>query len=340
MVRKRVFELVVCPATRQNPRNSEADIIELKDGSLLLAYTDFYNYSLHDMSPARISGKISVDYGRTWSEPFTIQENIGTENVMESNLLRLKSGEIALFFCCKNSEVDCKPYMRKSFDEGKSWSELLSIAKFHSGYFTLNNDRAVQLSSGRLLLPSAMTSNAWAFPEFVSVCFYSDDNGRTWFRGKGCVSLPDSLGGAQEPGVVELNDGRILMWLRNSLGFIYKSYSEDGGETWGSPKSMNLVSPCSAQNIKRDPRTDNLVLAWNNTAGSKRNPLTIAVSRDEGETWKKVRNIETDDSFGYSYPSLAFIKDLILLTYYVEDERNLLVHLKLKVIPADWLHKK
>jgi Neuraminidase (sialidase) len=337
---KRVFETVVCPATRQNPRNSEADIIELRDGRLLLAYTDFYNYSLHDMSPARISGKTSADFGKTWSEPFTIQENIGTESVMESDLLRLKSGEIVLFFCCKNSEADCKPYMRKSFDEGKSWSELLAIAKFHSGYFTVNNDRAVQLSSGRLLLPSATTINAWAFNEFVSVCFFSDDNGRTWFRSKDCVSLPNSLGGAQEPGVVELKDGRILMWLRSSFGFMYRSYSEDGGETWGSPESMNVVSPRSAQNIKRDPSTGNLVLVWNNTTGSRRNPLTMAVSRDEGETWKNVKNIEIDDRFSYSYPSLTFIKDLILLTYYVEDEKDLLVHLKLKAIPVDWLYKK
>lgn len=292
------------------------------------------------MSPARISGRVSADFGKTWSEPFTIQENIGMENVMESDLLRLRSGEIALFFCCTNSEIDCKPYVRKSFDEGKSWSEPLPIAKFHNGYFTLNNDRAVQLSSGRLLLPSAMTPNVWAFAQFVSVCFFSDDNGRTWFRSKGQVSLPNSLGGAQEPGVVELKDGRILMWLRNSLGFIYKSYSEDGGETWGPPESMSLVSPCSAQNIKRDPNTDNLVLVWNNTIGSRRNPLAMAMSKDEGETWENLKNIETDNRFSYSYPSLTFIKDLILLTYYLDDEKNLLVHLKLKAIPVQWIYKK
>lgn len=112
---------------------------------------------------------------------------------MESDLLRLRSGEIALFFCVKNSEADCKPYMRKSFDEGKSWSEPAPIAKPYAGYYTLNNDRAIQLSSGRLLLPSAMTPNVWAFPQLVSLCFYSDDNCRTWFRSKNVVSLPSSV---------------------------------------------------------------------------------------------------------------------------------------------------
>jgi hypothetical protein len=52
---KNPVELIVCPATNGNPRNSEADIIELKDGKLLLAYTDFYHRAGHDVSPARIS---------------------------------------------------------------------------------------------------------------------------------------------------------------------------------------------------------------------------------------------------------------------------------------------
>jgi Neuraminidase (sialidase) len=315
-------------------------VLELRDGRLLLAYTDFYYCSSHDMSPARISGKFSADLGKTWSEPFTIQENIGRENVMEADLLRLKSGEIALFFCVKNSEADCKPFMRKSLDEGKSWGEPVPIAKFHHGYFALTNDRAVQLSNGRLLLPSAMTENVWAFPQLVSLCFYSDDNGRTWFRSKGAVSLPSSAEGADEPGVVELKNGRVLMWFRNRLGYIYKSYSEDGGETWGSPRSMKIVSPSSPQNIKRDPRTGCLLLVWNNTRDLRRSPLTVAVSRDEGETWGNLKDIEDDKRYNYSYPSMTFVKDMVLLTYYVHEAKDSVMHLKLKMVPSDWLYEE
>jgi len=63
-----MYEIIVCPATKDNPRNSEADIIELKNRNLLLAYTDFYAGSSSDFSPARISGKISEDKGRSWSD--------------------------------------------------------------------------------------------------------------------------------------------------------------------------------------------------------------------------------------------------------------------------------
>ncbi|MGI6419651.1 MAG: hypothetical protein ACOX1P_28780 [Thermoguttaceae bacterium] len=37
-----VFRLTVAPATARNPRNSESDIIELRDGRLLLGWTEFY----------------------------------------------------------------------------------------------------------------------------------------------------------------------------------------------------------------------------------------------------------------------------------------------------------
>jgi len=343
----RIYEIMVCPATRENPRNTEADIIELRDGSLLLAYTDFYYYSGHDMAPARISGKISSDRGRSWSPPFTIQENVGVENVMEGNLLRLQSGEIALFYLRKDSEADCRPYMRKSFDEGKSWEEAVSMAKFFPGYYTINNSRVIQLSNGRLLAPVAYTPNVWIISNLTSFCLYSDDNGRTWFnphalrtyiQGRTEVSLPNAT--AEEPGLVELKDGRVLMILRTNLGYVYKAYSRDGGLTWTEPESMGLVSPRAPATIKRIPTTGDLLMIWNNTLGPRRIPLTAAISKDEGEKWENFRNIETDDRYTYAYTSVTFVREAALLTYYVYDEKAKLISLKLKIIPIQWFYEK
>ena len=329
---REIYETIVCPATKENPRNTEADIIELTDGRLLLGYTEFYHYAGHDMSPARISGKISKDHGRTWGDPFTIQENIGVENVMETDFLRLKTGEIALFFCVKNSEADCHPYMKKSYDEAETWSEMVPIAKFCKRYFTLNNDRAIQLSTGRILLPAAYTPNVWAWPQLVSLCFYSDDNGRTWYRSQGEVSLM-SNSTAEEPGIIELRDGRIMMWMRTSLGHVYRAYSSDGGETWSKAESMGIVSPQSPQSIKRIPNSGDLLMVWNNTPGPRRVPLTAVVSRDEGESWENMKDLETDEKQTYAYTSITFIKDEVFLTYYC-DHRSL----KLKILPIDWLY--
>ncbi len=342
-----IYEIMVCPATRENPRNSEADILELRDGSLLLAYTDFYCYSGHDMAPARISGRISSDRGRSWSPPFTIQENIGAENVMEGNLLRLQSGEISFFFLRKDSEADCRPYMRKSFDEGKSWEEAVPMAKFFPGYYTINNSRVIQLSNGRLLVPVAYTPNVWIMSNLTSFCLYSDDNGRTWFnpqalrtyiQGRTEVSLPNAT--AEEPGLVELKDGRVLMILRTNLGYVYKAYSRDGGLTWTEPESTGLVSPRAPATIKRIPTTGDLLMIWNNTPSPRRVPLTAAISKGEGEKWENFRNLETDERYTYAYTSVTFVGEEALLTYYVYDEKTRLISLKLKIIPIQWFYEK
>lgn len=330
MVESEMVEVIVCPAVEKNPRNSEADIIELKDGRLLLGYTEFYHGSGTDFSPARIAGKVSGDKGRTWSEPYTIQENVGAQNVMETDFLRLETGEIAFFFCVKNSEADCHPYMRKTYDEGETWTDMVPVAKFYPGYFCLNNDRAVQLSNHRILLPASYGTNVWINPTWVSLCFYSDDNGRTWFKGEE-VRIPNVE--ADEPGVIELKDGRVMMWIRTDAGYIYRAYSEDKGETWSKPESMGLRSPSSPQTIKRIPSTDALLLVWNNTPGPRRVPLTAAVSYDDGETWVNLKNLETDERYTYAYTSITFVGEEALLTYWVSGGG---ISLKLRIIPVEW----
>jgi sialidase-1 len=292
------------------------------------------------MSPARISGKMSENLGKKWSESFTVQENIGKENVMEADMLRLKSKAILFFFCAKNSETECVPHVKKSLDEGETWTQPLAIDRYFGGYVTLNNDRAIQLSNGRIILPAAVTPNVYAYPQLESFCFFSDDDGRTWFRSKNLLSMPTSWQGADEPGIVELKDGTVMMWFRTTLGHIYKSYSEDDGESWSKPASMKVVSPCSPQIIKRIPGTSDLLLVWNNTTGPRRSPLTVAVSNDEGRTWKHQKNLETDEKYGYAYPSVTFVKDLVLITYFVYDENTSRAPLKLKIVSKDWLYGK
>ena len=82
------------PVGPNNPRNSEAAIIPLQDGSLLLGWTEFYAGSGADHGPARISGKRSRDAGRTWGDKYTLVENDGGCNVMEVNFLRLETAAL------------------------------------------------------------------------------------------------------------------------------------------------------------------------------------------------------------------------------------------------------
>jgi hypothetical protein len=139
------------------------------------------------------------------------------------------------------------------------------------------------------------------------VC-YSDDEGRTWqscvnAQGRGFMMgyFKDGHLGhltCEEPVVAELKDGRILCFMRSTCGRILKSYSSDGGHNWTKVQLTDLAMSSSPAMLKRLPKTDDLVMVWNQMSadeikrGYRRGRLTIAISRDDGQTWIHRRNLE------------------------------------------------
>ncbi|MCC6488217.1 MAG: exo-alpha-sialidase [Candidatus Hydrogenedentes bacterium] len=319
------YHIVVAPVGQDNPRNSEAAIVPLKDGTLLLGWTEFYAGDAADHGPARISAKISADTGRTWGEKFTLIENDGGCNVMEVNFLRLKDGKLALFYCQKNSEsADCRVMMRTSSDDGKTWGTAKLISP-EGRYTGLTNGRCIRLASGRILL------EAWEGG--FSYCYLSDDEGETW-RESQRLKPGD---GSWEPAAIELKDGRVLMLMRTQLGGQYQSLSSDGGETWTEPVASALVGTAAPVSISRIPTTGDLLAIWNHNPGaSSRNPLTAAISKDEGATWERFRNIEDGPGDAWAYPAVTWVNGQALLTYFNYTGG---LSLQLKILPATWFYE-
>ncbi len=315
----------VAPVGPNNPRNSEAAIIPLKDGSLLLGWTEFYAARGEDHGPARLSGTISKDGGRTWGDKYTLVENDGGCNVMEVNFLRLKNGALALFHCQKNTEsTDCRVMMRTSTDEGKTWSaaKQLSPAAKYTG---LTNGRCIRLKTGRILL------EAWEGG--TSYCYLSDDDGATW---RESARVKPAAGDCYEPACIELKDGRVLMLMRTGLGGQYESFSTDGGETWSTPAPTPLEGTAAPVSISRVPTTGDLLAIWNHNPGAaKRNPLTAAISQDEGKTWTHLRNIEEGPQDAWAYPAVTWLEGKALVTYFNYDGG---LSLQLRILPAEWFY--
>lgn len=305
-----VLERILAPASSSSIRKTEASIVELKDGRLLLAYTDFYTVSPRDDAPARILGKHSSDGGDTWSAPFVLVENTARQNVMSVSLLRLASGELAMTYMFKNSHEragetdpegpDCAVLFRISRDEGKTFSTPVTITPRRS-FWVMNNDRLVQLASGRLLAPCQRLDNWPMVRHSLTQVLYSDDRGRTW-NGSQLVDIRANNDGADEPGVVELKDGRVLMYFRTDLGRIYQAFSSDHGVTWTTPEPMRLAAPVSPAIVKRIPATGDLLIVWNHTLPHRRGghtdrfPLSAGVSRDEGQLGRFATWTRTCDS--------------------------------------------
>ncbi len=325
-----------------NPRNSEGDFVTLKDGSILFVYTRFTGNTSSDFGGADLASRISYDKGKTWTKDDRIVlKNEGKMNTMSVSLLRLRSGKIALFYARKNSIADCMPLMRTSSDEGKTWSEPTVCIQDEVGYYVLNNNRVIQLPSGRLLMPVALHNSSVnpdasihelekSFNNYGKIfCYYSDDEGRSWKR-SAQVAVPEKVM-AQEPGVVELANGNILMFIRTDAGVQYYATSEDNGESWNNIRPSSLVSPVSPASIVRLPKSKTLFAVWNNNdqkeeaRKGKRTPLTIATSKDNGKTWTGLTDIETDPKGSYCYTAILFTKNEVLLSYFDWHTRGVFV---------------
>lgn len=317
---KKVLQL---PPGPDNPRNSECAFVTLRDGSILMVYSHFYGKSSSDYAAANLSSRRSRDGGVTWTTADSIVvPNEGGMNVMSVSLLRLAGGRIALFYARKNAHADCIPMVRYSDDEAVTWSEPKPCITDEPGYYVLNNDRVIQLADGRLLMPVSRhqtPTQPWQARGRI-FCYLSDDEGKTWNRGAE-IPNPDTVM-TQEPGVVELRDGRIMMFMRTDAGVQYLSYSSNKGMTWSPAQRSKIPSPVSPASIKRIPGSKTLVMLWNLNDGSdpelkgKRTPLAVAISRNEGRTWIKPQMLETDRDGWYCYTALHFTPQGHLLAGY------------------------
>jgi len=302
-----------------NPRNSEGDFVTLKDGRILYVYSHYTGNSSDDHASAFLAGRFSSDKGKTWTgKDVKILDREGKMNVMSVSLLRLQNGEIAFFYLRKNSTTDCIPMLRLSQDEAKTWSEPVRCIPDKEGYFVLNNNRVIQLKNGRIMLAVAMHGIP-GDPEFHRVgrlwSYFSDDNGRTWKAGEE-VPNPGNIV-TQEPGLIELKNGDIMMYVRTTANVQYFSFSKDRGLTWSPVEAGNLKSPCSPATIARIPSTGDLLVVWNdNGVDQKRTPLNIAISRDEGKSWIKNKVLENDPKGSYCYTAIHFTGKDILVGYF------------------------
>jgi sialidase-1 len=320
--------------TGDNPRNSEGAFATLSSGRVIFLYTQFYG-GARDNSPARIAAIHSDDGGSTWSAPSVVIENAGRENVMSVSLVRLASGRLALFYVLKNDLSDCRPRLRLSSDEAQTWSEP-KVVIAAPGYYVLNNDRVVQLRSGRLVVPVAYHRmngpDAGNYNSFdrraVAIWYLSDNDGETWREADDWWAIPVRSGtGLQEPGVVELADGRLFCWARTDQGMQYGMMSEDGGNTWSTPAPTTLSSPVSPASIKRLPGSASLLAVWNDHSGAfpfperKRSPLASGISSDNGVTWTNRKLLEPDPDGWFCYTAIHAVGDAVLLAYCAGDPK-------------------
>ncbi len=176
--------------------------------------------------------------------------------------------------------------------------------------------------------PTVLSSGEWLFPvavwkkgiRVIDEKYDSPDEDRKAFvyRTTDCGKTFEKLGGADaenrsfdEHMILELNDGRLAMFIRTFYG-IAVSYSEDKGMTWSEPIDSELKGPNSRFFIRR--LKSGRILLINHYDFDKRNNLTAMLSEDDGKTWKY--KLLLDGRNDVSYPDAVEHDDgYIYITY-------------------------
>jgi len=116
------YEMIVCPATVQNPRNSEADVELLKDGSLLMAYTEFYGGNVYGLGEGENCCESQQGLGPLLVRLLHSRGESGANECDVSESAEAEIRQAAMIYMLKNSEADCRVLYLTSSDEGKTWA--------------------------------------------------------------------------------------------------------------------------------------------------------------------------------------------------------------------------
>lgn len=256
------------------------------------------------VSPAanELVGAFSFDGGRSWRSVGLIEKNPNKELRMGRPIaLKSRDGSIWVFYYGwirytgypQSSENNL--WVIHSPDQGKTWIGRQQIWKGYAGLL----QGVVETHSGSLVLPFTYLVE---HTRFVDGCMFSKDRGMSWNFVPDVINIPPELdvarrvqglnGGALEPTIVQLRDGRLWMLTRTITGKLWQSFSIDDGVTWTKATPSTLSCGGVLYMTKLD--SGRLVLVWNRAdwAADSRDHfpkdfhhISISLSDDDGETW-------------------------------------------------------
>lgn len=259
-------------------------------------------------------------------------------------LFECADGRILLFYKVGAEISDWQTMVLESTDMGKTWKGPYEMVPGDvSGGRGPVRNKPIRLKSGRIVAPASTERGLW-------VCFmdYSDDDGKTWTRSntieaEGTHHLDAGLKEVQrkireakaaghpldkkdlppeyahgrgiiQPTLWEDEEG-VHALMRSGEGKIYRSDSTDDGATWCTAYSTDMPNNNSGIDLTR---LDNgvMLLVYNpiNVNFGLRSPISVAQSLDNGKTWTKLCDLQTEPG-EFSYPAIVSKGNDIWITY-------------------------
>lgn len=239
-----------------------------------------------------------------------------------------ENGEICLFFKVGRNIPSWRTFVSVSTDGGKSFGAPCELVKGDvSGGRGPVKNKCIRLESGRVLAPDSSENRGWNC--FVDI---SEDDGKTWrktpkVRTERTAPILNSLNNYTsnkipmiQPTLWESEKDKVHMLTRTPVGRIYRSDSEDGGETWCEAYATELPNNNSGIDLVKTP-DGSLYLLSNPVEENwgERSPLTLQKSTDNGASWETVLILEEEKKDSeFAYPAIEYYDGCLYITYTYE----------------------
>jgi predicted neuraminidase len=298
-------------------------VVQTKGGALLCAWFG----GTKEKDPD-VSVWISRFDGKNWSKP---ERTAKVKKMAHWNpvLFRDADDVISLFFKVGVDEVHWATYWMQSKDDGLTWLPRGELVPGDIGGWGPVKNKAITLADGAWLAPASLEVKEGEREIWTAFADRSEDQGKTWTRSADFEITnpkdPRFAGpGAIQPTFWESTPGKVHALLRTGAGIVWRTDSEDGGRTWTPMCATDLPNNNSGIDALR--LEDERVLLVYNPVGEDwgaRTPLDLAVSSDNGKTWKTIAHLEDDPNLEseYSYPAIVRTDSGVAVCYTWKRER-------------------
>ena len=221
-------------------------------------------------------------------------------------------------------------WLRYSDDNGTTWSNPVNL-----NYFVKDNkEKFLGVCPGRGIITDFNGNERIIFCVYDNYgirqnvsTIYSDDNGTTWHRGEETEIKPGLLK-TNESQIIELNNGVLRMFSRNSSNYIAYADSTDGGVSWSTfSADTELLAEASCMssfiNTSKIINGRKVILGSYPSDFSGRADGVIRVglvNDDNAIDW--VTTYHVNDGF-YAYSCLTELSDGNIALLYEDEEFNI-----------------
>jgi len=285
-------------------------LVQLANGTFVAAWFGGTRESTDDVG---IWG--ATREGKQWSAPCLLAKT--REHAHWNPVLFLDAGgTLHLYFKVGQTIPRWETWVIQSADGGQTWDTPRELVPGDRGGRGPVKNKPIALDDGTWLA-GASIENDEGWDVFVD---RSEDGGKTWTATPRVERDPQLFSGrgAIQPTLWQSAPDAVHMLVRTTCGRVGRSDSHDNGRTWSPLYVLDLPHNNSGLDLARLP--DGTLALVCNPVEKGRTPVSLLLSDDNGETWKRRLDLETATG-EYSYPAIVPTADGLALTYTWKRER-------------------